>query len=83
MGSTGIVISDIVHFSNHPLYCDMYIYIYTVNPQLSEPRLSGSSIIRITKSPCTRHMDYAIITPTHIHSIYSLCIFSRTRVFFA
>ena len=44
---------------------------YTVNPQLSEPRLSGSSIIRITKSPCTWHMDYAIIAPTHIHSTKS------------
>ena len=25
----------------------------TVTPQLSEPQLSGSSIIRITKLPCT------------------------------
>ena len=65
------------------LYGVLRIYVCTVNPQLSEPRLSGSSIIRITKSPCTWHVDYAIIAPTHIHSIYSLCIFSRTRVFFA
>ena len=74
MGSTGIVISDIVHFSNHPLYCDMYIYIYIYLYIYSESSVIRTSIIRILDYPnhkITLHVTHGLCNyHTNAHTQY-------------